>query len=151
MDVEDDLDRRLLYELYHDGSVSIPTLSKKLGTNNSVLYSRIKRLVRRQVIKKFTIQVDESKLGMGIRAEVGINRSPRRKNEIHRELLRMTGVVSITEVTGRFDIIVTVHVGDLETLHDTVINQMSRIEGIQNTETFVELDRIEKDPEYLQP
>lgn len=151
MVVDDDLDRHLLYELYHDGSISIPTLSKKLGSNNSVLYSRIKRLIRRKVIKKFTIQVDESKLGMGIRAEVGINRRPRRKNEIHQKLLQTPEVVSITEVTGRFDIIVTVHVPDLEILHNTVTNKISRIEGVQNTETFVELDRIDKDPEYLQP
>lgn len=151
MIVEDDLDRRLLYELYHDGAISIPTLSKKLNSNNSVLYSRIKRLVRNKVIKKFTIQVDESKLGMGVRAEVGINRSPRRKNDIHKKLIETPAVVSITEVTGRFDIIVTVHVPDLETLHETVTNKISRIEGIHNTETFVELDRVDKDPEYLQP
>lgn len=151
MIIDDDLDRRLLYELYHDGALSVPTLSKKLNSNNSVLYSRIKRLVRNKVIKKFTIQVDESKLGMGVRAEVGINRSPKRKSEIHKKLIEIPEVVSITEVTGRFDIIVSLHVPDLETLHHTVTAKISRIEGIQNTETFVELDRIDKDLEYLQP
>lgn len=151
MIVDDDLDRRLLYELYHDGAISVPTLSKKLNSNNSVLYSRINRLVRNKVIKKFTIQVDEVKLGMDVRAEIGINRSPRRKNEIHKKLIGIPEVISITEVTGRFDIIVTVHVHDLETLHDIVTNKISHIDGIQNTETFVELDRVDKDLEYLQP
>lgn len=149
MALHDDLDRRLLHELYQDGSISVPVLSKKLGTNPSVLYSRIKRLLRRRTIKKFTIQVDESQLGVGVRAQIGINRNPKLKKQIHDRLMAAPEVVSITEVTGRFDILVTVNVGDLETLHNTVLDRIGRIEGVQNTETFVELDRIEKDPAYL--
>lgn len=147
----DDLDRRLLYELYRDGSISVPVLSKKLGANPSVLYSRIKRLLRRQIIKKFTIQVDDEMLGMGVRASVGINRNPKLKRQVHDRLMDTREVVSITEVTGRFDIMVTVCVEDLATLHTTVLEEIGRIEGVQNTETFVELDRIEKEPAYLNP
>lgn len=147
----DELDRRLLYELYQDGAASVPALSRKLQTSPSVLYSRIRRLMRRRIIKKFTIQVDGTKLGMGVRAEVGINRSPRLKTQIHNRLMSTPEVVSITEVTGRFDILVTVQVADLETLHATVIDKLGKIEGVRNTETFVELDRIDKDPSYLKP
>ena len=147
----DELDRRLLYELYQDGAASVPALSRKLQTSPSVLYSRIRRLMRRRIIKKFTIQVDGTKLGMGVRAEVGINRSPRLKTQIHNRLMNTPEVVSITEVTGRFDILVTVQVADLETLHATVIDKLGKIEGVRNMETFVELDRIDKDPSYLRP
>ena len=42
----DELDMKLLYELTQDGSISVPNLSKKLGINASVLYSRIKRLIQ---------------------------------------------------------------------------------------------------------
>lgn len=147
----DELDRRLLYELYQDGAASVPALSRKLQTSPSVLYSRIRRLMRRRIIKKFTIQVDGTKLGMGVRAEVGINRSPRLKTQIHNRLMNTPEVVSITEVTGRFDILVTVQVADLETLHATVIDKLGKIEGVRNMETFVELDRIDKDPSYLKP
>ena len=147
----DDLDRRLLYELYQDGAASVPALSRKLKTSPSVLYSRIRRLLRRRIIKKYTIQVDDAKLGMGVRAEVGINRSPHLKAHIRNRLMNTPEVVSITEVTGRFDILVTVMVVDLETLHATVIDKIGKIDGVRNTETFVELDRIDKDPDYLQP
>jgi len=54
----DDLDMKLLFELSKDGNISVPTLSKKLGVSASVLYSRIKRLVRKKLIKKFTIEID---------------------------------------------------------------------------------------------
>ena len=70
----DDLDLKLLSELKKDGSISIPLLAKKLNINASVLYSRIKRLIKKKMIKKFTIDIDESQLGFGVKAYVGINR-----------------------------------------------------------------------------
>ena len=54
----DELDMKLLFELTKDGNISVPILSKKLGINSSVLYSRIKRLVRKKLIKKFTIEIN---------------------------------------------------------------------------------------------
>jgi len=140
---------KLLYELTNDGSISVPVLSKKLGINASVLYSRIKRLMKKKLIKKFTIEIDESLLGLGVKASVGINRDPKLKEIIHKKFMETSEVVSISEVTGRFDIIVDVYAKNLEALHAVVIEKIGKIEGIQNTETFVELQKTDKDPVYL--
>ena len=140
---------KLLYELTKDGSISVPILSKKLDINASVLYSRIKRLMKKKLIKKFTIDIDESLLGIGVKASVGINRDPKYKDVIHKKFMEITGVVSISEVTGRFDIIIDVYAKNLEAFHAVVIEKIGKIEGIQNTETFVELQKTDKDPVYL--
>lgn len=145
----DDLDMKLLYELTVDSSVSIPVLSKKLGINASVLYSRIKRLVKKKLIKKFTVEIDDSLLGIGVKASVGITRDPKFKDLIHNRFLETPEVVSISEVTGRFDIMIKVYAKNLEALHSIVIEKIGKIEGIQNTETFVELQKTDKDPVYL--
>ncbi len=58
-------------------------------------------------------------------------------------------VASISEVTGRFDIMIRVLAENLEALHSVVIEKIGKIEGIQNTETFVELQKTDKDPVYL--
>jgi len=133
----DDLDMKLLYELTMDGSISVPILSKKLGINASVLYSRIKRLMKKSL------------LGIGVKASVGINRDPKLKETIHKKFMETSEVVSISEVTGRFDIIVDVYAKNLEALHDVVIEKIGKIDGIQNTETFVELQKTDKDPVFL--
>ena len=145
----DELDMKLLYELTKDGSISVPNLSKKLGINASVLYSRIKRLVKKKLIKKFTIVIDDTLLGMGVKALVGINRDPKLKESIHKQLIETPEVISISEVTGRFDIMIRVLAENLESLHNVVIEKIGKIEGIQDTETFVELQKTEKDPTYL--
>ena len=140
---------KILFELTKNGNISVPILSKKLGINASVLYSRIKRLVRKELIKKFTIEIDESLLGINVKTSVGINRDPKLKEEIHKKLLEIAEVVSLYEVTGRFDIILRVYTKDLEDLHSVVMDKIGNIDGIQNTETFVELQKTDKDPVYL--
>src|SRR5579875_2875978 len=134
---------KIITELTRDGNISVPNLSKKLGINTSVLYSRIKKL-----IKKFTILVDESLIGIGVRATMGINRDPKLKDPIHRALMKTPEVIEISEVTGRFDILITLRSKNLEELHTVAIEKIGKIEGIQNTETFVELQRTDKDPVY---
>jgi Lrp/AsnC family transcriptional regulator for asnA, asnC and gidA len=144
----DDLDMKIITELTRDGNISVPNLSKKLGINTSVLYSRIKRLLKKKLIKKFTIMVDESLIGIGVRATMGINRDPKLKDQIHKSLMKTPEVVAISEVTGRFDILITLRAMNLEELHTVAIEKIGKIEGIQNTETFVELQRTDKDPVY---
>jgi len=145
----DELDMKLLVELTKDGNISVPTLSKKLGINASVLYSRIKRLVRKKLIRKFTIEIDASLLGIGVKATIGINRDPKFKIQINKKLLEISEIISISEVTGRFDMMIQVYAQDLEGLHSVVIEKIGKIEGIQNTETFVELQKTDKEPAYL--
>ena len=145
----DELDMKLIVELTKDANISVPALSKKLGINSSVLYSRIKRLSRKKLIKKFTIEIDHSLLGISVKALVGVNRDPKLKTQIHQHLLEISEVVSISEVTGRFDIIVSIYARDLEALHTAVIEKIGKIDGIQNTETFVELQKTDKDLTFL--
>jgi Lrp/AsnC family transcriptional regulator for asnA, asnC and gidA len=139
---------KIITELTRDGNISVPNLSKKLGINTSVLYSRIKRLIKKKLIKKFTIVVDESLIGIGVRATMGINRDPKLKEQIHKALMKTSEVVVISEVTGRFDILVTLRAKNLEELHTVAIEKIGKIEGIHNTDTFVELQRTDRDPVY---
>ena len=145
----DSLDMDILYELKKDGNISVPILSKKLGYNSSVLYSRIKRLVKKKLIKKFTIEINDSLLGISVKALVGLNRDPKFKEHIYEKLLEISEIISIAEVSGRFDTMLQVFTKDLEDLHMVVIDKIGKIDGVQNTETFVELQKTTKDPVYL--
>ncbi len=145
----DELDMKILSELTKDASISVPRLSKKLNINASVLYSRIKRLTKKSLIKKFTVLINEEMLGINVKALIGLNRDPKLKESIHTELLKIPEVRVISEVTGRFDMLVTVSTRSLEELHGLVIQKIGKIEGVQNTETFVEMQRTEKEPQYI--
>ncbi|MFQ5920897.1 MAG: Lrp/AsnC family transcriptional regulator [Nitrososphaerales archaeon] len=146
----DDLDMRILAELVRDASISVPRLSKKINVNSSVVYSRIKRLSKRGLIKKFTIIINEEALGMNVKAITGINMDSKLRDNILGELFRIPEVREVSEVTGRFDILVTTTSKALDEMHQLISEKIGRIEGVQKTETFIEMRRTAKEPKFTQ-
>lgn len=137
----DDLDMKILSALYSDASVSVPRLSKDLGVNLSVMYSRIKRLQKRGVIEKFTVLVNEDRLGMQAGALAGLNIDPKQREGVLKEIETVDGVRLIREVTGRFDIIVNLKGQSLDELHRAVYDVIGKIPGVMHTEIFMEVSR----------
>ena len=137
----DEIDMRILAELVKDASISVPKLSKKIDVNPSVVYSRIKRLSKRNLIKRFTVQVNEELLGYAVSAIIGLNIDSKLRESILDELLSLSEVREVSEVTGRFDLVVTVKARSLEELHDIVSGKIGRINGVVHTETFIEMKR----------
>jgi Lrp/AsnC family transcriptional regulator, regulator for asnA, asnC and gidA len=135
----DDLDLKILSELAQDASISVPKLSKKISVNASVVYSRIKRLVKRGLIKKFTIVINDEALGFGVKALTGINMDSKLRDNVLNELFKIPEVREVAEVTGRFDILVTMTSRSLDEMHQLISEKVGRIEGIQRTETFIEM------------
>jgi Lrp/AsnC family transcriptional regulator for asnA, asnC and gidA len=137
----DDTDMKILSSLYADASISVPKLSKQLGVNLSVMYSRIKRLQRRGIIEKFTVQVNEDSLGMRAGALAGLNIDPKQRETVLEEIEKIDGVRLIREVTGRFDIIVNLKGLSLDELHRAVYDVIGKIPGVMHAEIFMEVSR----------
>jgi Lrp/AsnC family transcriptional regulator for asnA, asnC and gidA len=144
----DDLDLKILSELATDASISVPKLSKKINVNASVVYSRIKRLVRKGLIKKFTIVVNDEALGFNVKALTGINMDSKMRDNVLNELFRIPEVREIAEVTGRFDILVTMNAQSLDEMHHLISEKVGRVEGVQKTETFIEMRKTAREIIY---
>ena len=145
----DDLDLQILSELSNDASISVPRLSKKINVNSSVVYSRIKRLVKRKLIERFTIVVNDEELGYTVKAVAGINMDTKQRDHIIEELFKIDGVREVAEVTGRFDILVTIYSKSLDQMHKMVSEKIGRIEGIQSSESFIEMKSRMKAMPYM--
>lgn len=144
----DDLDLRILSELAADASISVPKLSKKINVNASVVYSRIKRLLRRGLIKKFTIVVNDEALGFNVKALTGINMDSRMRDNVLNELFQIPEVREIAEVTGRFDILVTMNAQSLDEMHHLISEKVGQVQGVQKTETFIEMRKTARELVY---
>ncbi|MCL4436643.1 MAG: Lrp/AsnC family transcriptional regulator [Thaumarchaeota archaeon] len=144
----DEIDAKLLTALTEDASISVPKLSKKIKVNPSVCYSRIKRLVRRGLIKKFTIVANEELLGHNVTALVGLNIDVKKREDILESIASLAEIREIEEVTGRFDIMVTVKARELDDLHNIVTKKIGNIDGIIRSETFIELKAQQKAPAF---
>ncbi|HEX2230838.1 MAG TPA: Lrp/AsnC family transcriptional regulator [Nitrososphaeraceae archaeon] len=144
----DDLDLKILSELSKDASISVPRLSKKININASVVYSRIKRLLKRGLIKKFTIVINDEALGFGVRSLTGINMDSKLRDNVLNELFKIPEVREIAEVTGRFDILVTMTARSLDEIHQLISEKVGHVEGVQKTETFIEMRKTAREIVY---
>ncbi len=145
----DKLDLQILSELTEDASISVPKLSKKIKVNPSVVYSRIKRLIKRKLIERFTIVVNDQELGYQVKSLVGINMDSKMRDNVIEELFKIDGVREIAEVTGRFDILVTMYAHTLNEMHKMVAEKIGKIEGVQSSESFIEMKTRSKSMPYM--
>lgn len=145
----DDLDLQILSELSEDAAISVPKLSKKIKVNPSVVYSRIKRLVKRKLIERFTIVVNDQELGYQVKALTGINMDSKKRDNVIDELFKIDGVREIAEVTGRFDILVTMYAKTLDEMHKLIADKIGRIEGVTSSESFIEMKTRTKSMPYM--
>ena len=145
----DKTDLKILSELSNDSSISIPKLSEKINVNTSVVYSRIKRLVKSKLIKKFTIDVNDKELGYAVKSLTGINMDSKQRDNIIQELFKIQGVREVSEVTGRFDILVTMHAENLGEMYRIVSDNIGKIEGVISSESFIEMKTRKKQMSYM--
>lgn len=148
MDRIDDLDLKILSELSKDASISVPKLSRKVNINASVVYSRIKRLIKRGLIKKFTVIINDEALGLNVKALTGINMDSKLRENVLNELFKIPEVREVSEVTGRFDVLVTMNARSLDEMHQLISEKVGRIEGVQKTETFIEMRKTARELIY---
>ena len=145
----DKIDQKILSELSKDSSISIPKLSKKINVNSSVVYSRIKRLVKKKLIERFTIDVNNKEFGYGVKSITGINMDSKQRDVVIQELFKIQGVREISEVTGRFDILVTMYAKNLSDMYRIISDNIGKIQGIIGSESFIEMKTRTKQMPYM--
>lgn len=145
----DKIDQKILSELSKDSSISIPKLSEKINANSSVVYSRIKRLVKKKLIERFTIEINNKELGFGVKSITGINMDSKQRDNVIQELFKTPGVREVAEVTGRFDILVTMYAKNLNDMYNIVSDNIGNIQGIIGSESFIEMKTRTKQMPYM--
>ena len=145
----DGLDLKILTELSNNSSISVPKLSKKISENSSVVYSRINRLVKKKLIERFTIDVNNKELGYTVKSLTGINMDSKQRSVVIEELFKIPGVREVSEVTGRFDILVTMYAKNLGEMHQLISEKIGKIIGIIGSESFIEMKTRTKQMPYM--
>ena len=145
----DKTDQKILSELSKDSSISIPKLAKKINVNSSVVYSRIKRLVKKKLIERFTIQVNNKELGYSVKSLTGINMDSKQRDNVIQELFKIPSVSEVSEVTGRFDILVTMYAENLSEMYRIISDNIGKIQGIIGSESFIEMKTRTKQMPYM--
>ncbi len=72
-----------------------------------------------------------------VTAIVFVNAETDRIPEIAQEIAALEGVTEVYSVTGNIDLVVMVHVRELDDLSAVVSDKLNKVEGILETETHI--------------
>ena len=105
--------------------------------------------MRQKLIQRYTIEVNDKELGYTVKSVTGINMDSKKRDQIIDALFEIEGVREISEVTGRFDIMVTMYAKTLNEMHKVVSENIGKIDGILSSESFIEMKRRAKPMPYM--
>ena len=139
----DEKDIKIMKLLKEQGDLTTGQLSKKTLLPATTVHNRIKKLKKEKIIK-FTIDVDNSKIGKGFLSYVLVSVNlpmlkEKRKTQydLIRELLNCNFVERADIVSGGTDIVVTVRVKDVEEFDKVLLQKLQLIEGIEKTQSLI--------------
>jgi len=102
----DEIDRRLLEILREDSRRRLKDIAGELSKPVSTIHERVRKLVRTRVIKKFTVEVDYSKLGYNVKALILLNVDGKHILDVEGDISRHPNVEAVYDITGEFDVAV---------------------------------------------
>ena len=135
---------RSIIELVRTGVVSNSAIAIELGISEGTVRQRIKRMKDSGVLA-FRGLIDPDVLTNRQLTLIGANVAESRLLDAKaREISELPNVLSVSIASGRFDLIIEVLVDSNHGLVDFLMNEISTIDGISKTESFLLLKTYSK-------
>ncbi|MEM7286234.1 MAG: Lrp/AsnC family transcriptional regulator [Actinomycetota bacterium] len=144
----DEIDRRILRVLQHDGRISFKDLGREVGLSANATGVRVGRLMAEGVITGVQAQVDHALLGRGLEAFVDCwlsERDEQHWDHFGRHVMDDDRVLDAVHLTGKVDFRLRVVVASPTELDD-FLRSLKRDGGVAETDTRLILRRYEVGP-----
>jgi DNA-binding Lrp family transcriptional regulator len=123
-------------------------IAKKLGISDATVHLRIKNLLAVGIINKFTISVDNNRLGYTHVAFIGVNVVPGYTAEVTKYLTGLNEILELHEMLSRFDLLLKLRARNLNELRDFVVNKVRKFPRIVEIELMTTL-RTSKEEQII--
>ncbi|MEM1607527.1 MAG: Lrp/AsnC family transcriptional regulator [Candidatus Bathyarchaeia archaeon] len=140
----DDVDREIIRMLQEDARISFRKIAEKLNVSEATIFTRVKKLLKKNVIKGFTAIVSPEKVGKNITAFVLINADPKKLHNVLEALSRMDDVYEVFDVTGSYYALAKIRTENQSKLAK-IIDDIGMIDGVISTETALVLRSIKEE------
>ena len=136
----DDMDARIISALGADGRRSYAEVGAEVGLSTAAVHERVKKMLDKGVIRRFSISVDPERVGLNFTAFVAIrNDGGIHCRDVAPRLRAMPQVEELHSVAGEYDFLAKIRTTHARALED-VIYQIKAIEGVARTTSTVVLN-----------
>ncbi len=133
----DPIDLTLIEAVQANASQRLEDLGRLVNLAPSSVHDRLRRLERDGVIRRWTVALDASAVGLGVLAYVGV-RSSRACASLLAEMSELREIEECHSVAGELCFLLKVRVADTNGLL-SLIERLREIDGIEQTQTTVVL------------
>ncbi len=136
----DQIDGRILSALGEDGRRSYADVGAEVGLSTAAVHERVKKMLERGVIRRFSISVDPEAVGLRFTAFVAIrNDGGAHCREVAPRLREIAAVQELHSVAGEYDFLAKIRTSHAREL-EAVLYQIKAIPGVARTTSTVVLN-----------
>ena len=144
----DNIDKKIVAELQKNGRTSYKVIAKKLNLSDGTIRLRTAKMIENNFLKISAI-VNPFFFENSITAMIGMKLERRNHTKIMQKISQLSGVKSVVNLTGRYDILVEVFFNSREELRSFLVEDINKVGGILSSESYIFLDAINKWVEFF--
>jgi DNA-binding Lrp family transcriptional regulator len=130
----DSFDEQIIRILQNDSRKSFVEIATSVGLSESAVRRRVKNLIENQIIKKFTIEVNQKEETSAITLISVASTSD--TSTVTSRLLNLGGVKVVYEITGQYDIAAIISASTISEIN-SYIDDVRKIVGVSDTNTVI--------------
>ena len=139
----DAVDIKIMDALRGDGRIAFAQIAEQLGVSPGMIRMRYNRMVEMGFLKVVAI-TNPLRMGYESMAMIGIRADGTKMLEVAEKIAVFEEVVYLIITTGRYDIMVEVFCRDHEDLLRFITEKLYSIEGVRETESFLQLKIVKE-------
>jgi Lrp/AsnC family transcriptional regulator for asnA, asnC and gidA len=141
----DELDRKILEKLKDDCVKPFVKVAHELGVTEGTIRQRVKKLVNRGVIRKFTVDLDAPSIGLPVVSFLLLSVSVGDIPKTVEEISKIRSVVEIHQIHTLGDLLVKVRTSGLNELGEIIANKIRAIKSITAVNSVIPSLKVWKD------
>jgi Lrp/AsnC family transcriptional regulator, regulator for asnA, asnC and gidA len=130
----DEIDEKIIHILQDDSRRAFVDIANEISLSESAVRRRVKNLVDRAIIKRFTIELGASDKTSAITL-ISVA-STADTSAVSNRLMELTGVKVVYEITGQYDIAAIISAPAIVDIN-RCIDDIRKIEGVSDTDTVI--------------
>ena len=139
----DNKDQKIIDALKSNARETIKGIAKQTGIRPSTIHQRIQKMIKQNVIEKFTIKPNNKAVGENFIAFMLIKGTT--SEYINNKFLGKKNVKEVFGVTGEYDVLAKLKFRDVEEFNEFLMTFRKEMMGVEATLTMVATANIKED------
>lgn len=148
----DNIDLQILKQLQKNAHINTKELASMLFLTVTPVYERIKRLERDGYITKYVALLDKKKLKKGMTVFCNVRLKEHARNvgsNFVKDIVALPEIIECFNIAGDYDFMLKILVEDMPSYQDFVMNKLSTIENVGNTQSVFVMGEIKNSTELF--